>query len=233
MDMKFFQAFFLFLPFCAIANDWVLHCPDHMNNAGQCADHKEQLLIKKHPLIVSRTGDVLIITTQKGKQVELKNDSWGGYHAIALIEQANLLLVRIQYWEGNSHLIVDTEYGYKKEIYGFPTFNKDYTQFATSDYDLTANYNPNILGIYKKHASWKLEYFISPDSWGSSPDSWGSDSPEWIDDNKLVFTKVSPSSKFSEHKREKYMLIKRDGNWWLNPFNKQLQSGAADAAPLN
>ena len=225
MDTKLFQIFILFLPYCAIANDWVLHCPEHINNAGQCADHKEQLLIKKYPLVVSRTGDVLIISTHKGNQVELKNDSWH-YYAIGFIEQANLLLVRIQYWEGNSHLIVDTEYGYKKEIYGFPTFNKDYTQFATSDYDLEANYNPNILGIYKKHASWKLEYFISPDSWGS-------DSPEWIDDNNLTFTKVSFSSKIFEYKKEKYILTKRDGNWWLKPFNKQLQSDAADAAPLN
>ncbi len=195
-----------------------------MNNAGQCAEFKEQLLLKKHPHVVSRVGDVLIITTQKGNQVELKNEGLY-YYATGVIEQAKLVLVRIQYWEGNSHLIVDTEYGYKKEIYGFPTFNQTYTQFATTDYDLDANYNPNILGIYKKYASWKLEYFISPDSWGS-------DSPEWKDDNNLIFTKVS-SPKIFEHIKEKFVLSKRDGNWWLNPFNKQLQPDAANAAPLN
>ncbi len=224
MDSKLFLLFLLSLPVCAIANDWVMNCPDQINNAGQCADYKEQLLIKKYPLVVSRIEDVLLVSTQKGNQVELKNDSWH-YHAIGFIEQANLVLVRIQYWEGNSHLLVDTEYGYKKEIYGFPTFNKNYTQFATTDYDLEASYNPNILGIYKKYASWKLEYFISPDSWGS-------DTPEWVDDNNLIFTKVSLSNNF-ENKREKYMLTKRVGNWWLNPFNKQLQTDAADVAPLN
>jgi len=221
MVTRFCQLILLFLPICAFANDWVLECPEHISNAGRCAAHKEQLLIKKYPSLVSRAGDILQISTKKGNQVELENKSWH-YYAIGYIEQANILLVRTQYWEGNSHLVVDTENGYKKEIYGFPTFNKDYTQFVTTDYDLEAGYNPNILGIYKKYASWRLEYFISPDSWGS-------DSPVWIDDNNLAFTRIS-APQLLEYKRQKYMLTKRNGNWWLRPFNKQLQT---DAAPLN
>jgi hypothetical protein len=224
MDTRFYQSILLFLPICAFASDWVLECPEHISNAGRCAAHKERLLIKKYPLLVSRAGDTLKISTKRGNQVELEDKSWH-YYAIGYIEQANILLVRIQYWEGNSHLVVDTENGYKKEIYGFPTFNKDFTQFVATDYDLEAGYNPNILGVYKKYASWRLEYFISPDSWGS-------DSPVWIDDNNLTFTRIS-APQLLEYKRQKYMLTKRNGNWWLSPFNKQLPTEAADAAPLN
>ena len=198
------------------AGEWEIDCPKDILNAGNCASYKEDFLLKKYPYLISRENGSLIINSKR-KQVALKNGE-EFYYAIGYIPQAELVLVRIQYWEGNSHYVIDTKSGGKWEINGFPAFNTSFTKFVTTDYDLEAQYSPNNLGVFIRNGVWHKEYYLSPPSWGASD-------PVWVNDELIHFKKVTMSSSTFENKYEDFSLYYSDGNWWLSPLNKAKQAG--------
>lgn len=188
------------------AGEWFLSCPQGIDNAAQCAAVEEKKLLQSQSSWLERKAGELVVHTQNGDNKCFHNGA-DHFFAVRYYPKAALLLIRVQYQEGNSYRIVDTRYGYEREIFGFPLFNASYTRFVTTDVDLESQYNPNNLSVYTRQSSWQVQYFIRPQSWGPIE-------PRWIDDNKIAFKK-----KQWDKPAMPYALNYREGNWWLKPYH--------------
>ena len=212
--MKYFAAIFVCLMSSgAFADEWSLTCPEKITNAGQCAAYSEAIILKKYGSWVKRQGAVLSIGPIGGKTVEFKDPQHGGWshYAVRYYKKAGLLLVRVQYTEGNSYTVVNMEHGSQMAIKGFPVFSADSTQFVAVDWDLEAHYNPNVLSVFSKnrYSIWNLQYYIEPEGWGP-------EAPVWVSKTKVKFTKRNAYGK----KPTKAYLIFEDGNWNLKIGNQ-------------
>lgn len=197
----------------AFAGEWSLTCPETITNAGQCAAYSEAIILKKYGSRVKRQGAVLSISPISGKTVEFKDPKHGewSHYAVRYFKKAGLLLVRVQYMEGNSYTVVNMEHGSQMEIKGFPVFSADSTKFVAVDLDLESHYNPNVLSVYarNRHSIWNLQYYIEPLGWGP-------EAPVWVSKTKVNFAKRYAYGK----KPTKAYLIFENGYWNIKIPNK-------------
>lgn len=188
---------------------WVIDCPAELSNVGECAKYKENIVLNRHPDLVSREEGTLTVHSSR-KDVVLKNQSIDSQpYVVGYIPKASLMLIYVQYWEGDTHYVVDTVTGSKQEIQGVPVFNDSFTKFVTAEYDLLAQYSPNILSVFSNRNGWHKEYYVSPETWGA-------DNPVWVSDAQIDFEKITLSNSLDSHYKSDRSLKFSDDNWQLS-----------------
>lgn len=147
----------------------------------------EVALIKTHGNILSRKGEMLEVSTAKGKkQFKTKQDPTGvseniaEYRASAVYK--NLVTISGEYYESHNYIVVDLETGEEFYTWGEPVLNSDETKIISGNTDLEANYTENGLQLFvKRNGSWQLVMEKILDDWGPEDLLWK--------DNETVFCK--------------------------------------------
>jgi hypothetical protein len=204
--------------------DGRFECPD-LRNAQKCAKKYEARFKADNPSLIRREGDELVIKLNDGRHYEIKDEN----HRINVLELADnhqYLVLREQYWEGNTWHLLNLNTGLMLETEGYPLFSPDGQWVVVSQMDLLAGYSPNVLRIYKNIAGMPLVVF---DAHAFGKD-WGPTDVRWEGNSMVRFDYVTlsddyrPGQSDSLYERFPARLKLRDGEWHLL-LNNRINSG--------
>lgn len=188
----------------------VLECPD-LHNGQECAWRFEAALLKAHREVVWKTGEdsPLHVRLLNGKQIDLSNPEEGDYDAVDLQVNGRFLILRDQWFEGNTWLILDRKNEKLTNIGGYPLFSPDQSRFVAIETDLDATYSDTVLDVYRVEGTRIVrEYraFANQDEV-----TWGAFRVTWSGNQTVRFTKRT--------------WVERDWNWEDRPARLVLGGG--------
>jgi len=114
-----------------------------------------------------------------GDTTVLQNDTSGAreYHFFAHMPGINHHLVRVQYPEGNSYLLVNARNGKKAELIGLPYVSPSKKYIIAINQDLIAGHSPNAIQLLKiENDSLAHQFTLDVKGWGPEKIKWLSDS---------------------------------------------------------
>jgi hypothetical protein len=124
-----------------------LECPELLNTQ-LCAEKYEGRLLAYHPDLASRKPGRLQIRLNNGKLFSFK-DKDGSFNLVELSADSAFLILREQFFEGNTWYLLDFRRDVLREIYGYPLFSPDQTKFVAIAEDLEAQYSSTLFDIYE------------------------------------------------------------------------------------
>lgn len=156
---------------------WEKRCQSFTSHES-CAQTMAQNLYKKYASVFSHTGEHLVVKLQSGR-TKLIADATSSYSVVDYIENAHYLVVRQQYTEGNSWLILSLQSGLLTKVEGYPIFSPNYRYFFAWESHLLSAINPPIARIFRSShpvpfPEWKSECEDILD-WKLSDVNWSTD----------------------------------------------------------
>jgi len=127
-----------------------------------------------------------------GSELILENDTTEGFESyidfnyLGTLSSIDYWLVKIVYYEGVGHLLVDKNTGEKIYTYGVPIFSKNNQHFICSSWDLEAGYDPNGMQLFEIEDGKIIEkWTVELDNWGPSQVRWKNDTLIYIEQTRL------------------------------------------------
>lgn len=152
--------------------------------------HRRAKIIEEYLGADDRFGDVfdandstLTLNLLKDSTITLSKWDYSkdyGYNLEHFFRDKQLYLLRIQYSEGNSWMLVNRESGELTYIEGLPYFSPSNTRFVTIGLDMEAGYNMNGIEYfnYSKESISKV--------WQLNILNWGPKNIKWQNDSTLI-----------------------------------------------
>lgn len=199
----------MFAASVANANQWKLECPDLSNSQG-CAMRYEAEVIKNYPLLISKADGKLRIRLKNGGSHEIA-DLVQLHNVVAVIQQAQIAVIREQFGEGNTWHLLSLISGDMTEIAGFPVAspNANYV-FAHEPWD-ESGYNTPKAAIYQiTKGKLKLVWLAKCDL-----NIWGPAKPFWKSNSQLSFTQTKALD-FGEFKEDGIVNITKLKQKWTS-----------------
>jgi hypothetical protein len=172
-------------------------CPAAIQNSHECAKYLENALGRDRPGLFTRKDGQLGIRIGNGK---LKTYTDGKqkvgdethFNIIQYFPSASLAVIHAQYWEGDTHYVLNLNNGLETHIEGYPILSPDKNRIAVYAFDIVANYGPNVLAVYLiKKENLQLEFIAKPTDWGPTK-------VRWLDSKRLSFAKTWYDSNMNE-----------------------------------
>lgn len=165
-------------------------CKD-ISNSYECAQKIEKYQINRYKNLVTREKDKLLLKLDNGEQLTLEDIDKEGrsegvvwYSFRELLEDLNVYVIHIQYYEGGEYMLINKNNGEKIKIVGKVKVSPDKQRLVSYNVDLEAGYSPNgfqIIRLLNDH--FIKEYELIQDEWGPS-------NVKWINKNELEFEKT-------------------------------------------
>ena len=177
-------------------------CPESIQNSLECAIYLEKILKTKNPQLFTRTDSRLEIRLANGAFKTYFDDKQKvgegtSYNIIQYYPDAALAVIHAQYWEGNTHYVLNLNNGQQTHIEGYPILSPDKKRIVVYALDLDAGYGPNILAIYLiQNDMLLLEFVVKPTDWGPSQ-------VRWLNSKQVSFAKTWYDSKMNERTETK------------------------------
>lgn len=195
-------------------------CPE-LDNQQECAIKFEKLFLDAHPGFVSQDEKFLRIRSKAGRYVLLRNgdpevfpDSSCPRNVLELQGNGKFLVMREQFFEGNTWQLLDLRNGKLTETFGYSLFSPSGARFVAASEDLDAGYSDTVLDIYQVSASGIKRTFraIQPKEPG-----WAARDIRWDGEDTIRFLQVkySPASPTGFEEIPAYLLY-RNGSWELH-----------------
>ena len=155
---------------------------DSFGNWHENAMKVEKYLTGKYKDHFSRKGNVLTLKLANGKTLALneKNNVGESYSFENYFPEIDYYLIRVQYDEGNTYLLVNRKNGYKKYVFGQIRVSPSQTQIASVNSDFEAGYSENgiqLFAIQGDTLACKFQATIDA--------NWGPANIKWINENQL------------------------------------------------
>lgn len=172
-------------------------CPESIRNSQECAIYLEKIIETKNPQLFTRKDSRLDIRLANGglkTYIDDKQKVGEGtiYNLIQYFPDAALAVIHAQYWEGDTHYVLNLNNGQQTHVEGYPILSPDKKRIAVYALDLVAGYGPNILAIYLIQSdNLLLEFVVKPTDWGASQ-------VRWVDSKRVSFAKTWYDSKMNE-----------------------------------
>lgn len=125
--------------------------------------------------LLLNTGDSLMLIDDHEKVEQ--------YSFIAHLPRINYYLIKVQYPEGNSYMIVNSNNGFKKYIPGLPFVSISGNKILAVNPDLVAGHTPNVLQLLTLNADSLVTNFTL------HVKNWGPDKVKWTSDTSLILQK--------------------------------------------
>lgn len=132
-------------------------CPG-VNNLQECAIQHEEAFLRKNNGLAVREESGWKIQLLDGQDFRIADENQR-YNLLELAARGRFLVIRQQWYEGNSWQLLDRKTGILTEISGYPLFSPNLTKFVAASEDLDAQYSATVLDVYSVDASGvKLEF---------------------------------------------------------------------------
>lgn len=161
---------------------------------------------------VSRHGCRLTFRDSTGRpeltleDVLREGDGWVLHRYRGRIPGLGADLVERSFYEGGAYLLIFPG-GAPIGVAGPPLLSPDGTRFVTWQMDLVAEYDPNILQIWRRTPGGaRLELAVTSEDWGPSD-------VEWLDGASLRFRQNFPNEDINDPTQRVATLRLRDGRW--------------------
>lgn len=140
---------------------------------------------------VRRDGRFLFLETHDGRELRFQDQAPGNwtpsYFYYDVVPALDAYVLRAQYYEGNSWLLVSRETGARTELSGLPVVSPGKSRFVTGSYDMVADYNPNEVVV------WAIGEVGTPEeAWKTEPEEWGPTFLHWLSPSKFRVRCESP-----------------------------------------
>lgn len=162
-------------------------------------------VFRSHCRLVFRVvgGDTTVFTDDQSEGDHTVNYTYLGSVG------AGFDLVRIGYYEGGTYMLVGAT-GDLTYVAGPPTFSPDSTRFASLSIDLEAEYEPNVLEIWRLEGHHpRLEIAIKSEEWGPSD-------PRWFSASRLTFIQNFPTDSLNTYRKLHAQLVRGASGWALS-----------------
>jgi hypothetical protein len=189
----------------------ILSCPE-LSNTHECAIHVESQLTANVPNIFSTDSGGFAIRMLDGTSQRL-NDENDLMNIVDISPDKRFLVVREQFYEGNTWHIFDRQTGNLTHIGGYPLFSPNNLSFVAVEQDLDAGYSPNRMAIYRV-AGGVIE---EESDLLSEDDTWGPGFTSWIDNETVRFEMVSLDTSDladGDPYRSQFCVAKRTDQGW-------------------
>lgn len=160
----------------------------------------EDYLIKDCSVEIEIDSLSRIVRFQNGqKQILTPNYTFdeAGYTYEKEFKDLDLLLFRVQWFEGNNYFLFNTKTGEKTYTIGRVYFNPDNTLLISINDDIDPGYSENGFQLFKIEKNGSLK-----EIWKFSP-SWAPENIKWIDSSNLIVSGYY----YSEQEDWKYKRI--------------------------
>ena len=129
--------------------------------------------------------DQLGLLLENGDTAILKHDTTKAehYQFFVHLPQINYHLVRVQYPEGNSYLLVNARTGKKTSIIGLPYISPSKQYIIAANEDLIAGHSANALQLLKIEKDSLANQFILDIK------GWGPEKIKWLSDSSFIIQK--------------------------------------------
>lgn len=187
-------------------------CKDS-SNSYECAQKIEKYQIKRYKNIVIRQNNRLLLKLSNRRQLILEDIDKEGegtvlYSFRELLEDLNIYVIHIQYYEGGKYMLINKNSGEKINIVGKIKVSPDKQRLVSYNVDLEARYCPNGFQIIRLlNDRFVKEYELIQDEWGPS-------NVKWISNSKLEFEKTGWQGESLEI-IGKVNYIYKDNKWIL------------------
>ena len=172
-----------------------------IDNSESAAGKIEKYLYKKtEGKYFKRSGKNLTLFLENGKKLVLTNpgtpeddgDEYEGYSFEHFFEKNNFYLIRVQYYEGSAHMLVDRKSGAKEYIIGIPYFSPSGKRVLAISMDLEAAYDANGVQLLTlRDGSIKSEFILEPSSWGPVAAKWLNEHEVLLEKETIQYDKSS------------------------------------------
>lgn len=189
----------------------ILSCPD-LGNMQECAIRVESQLTAKLPNVFSVNLGGFAIHMLDGTFQRLDNEN-DLLNIVDISPDTRFLVVREQFYEGNTWHIFDRQTGNLMNIGGYPLFSPNNLSFVVMEQDLDAGYSPNRMAIYRVADSVVEE----ESSLLREGDTWGPGVTSWIDNKTIRFEMVwlaASGLTDGDPYRKKFCIAKRTDQGW-------------------
>ena len=162
-------------------------CEKKGANSHECARAIEELALQRPGSAARRNDEILEIRTTKGytafhDAISESNNSVA-YSYLGYLEQIKSHVVHVQYYEGNSFLILDYNVASKAYAAGFPIVSPDNQRFLSIYQDAYGEFGGTHIEMWSVNASGSTrEATFQP--------SWMPVSAVWLDANKFEIAKL-------------------------------------------
>ncbi|MEW6621105.1 MAG: hypothetical protein AB1422_17530 [bacterium] len=158
-------------------------------NSYECAQKLEKYQLNRYKNFVIRQSDRLLLKLDNGGQLTLEDiDKEGNetelYTFRELLENLNIYVIQIHYYEGGEYMLINKNSGEKIKIVGKIKVSPDKQRLVSYNVDLEAHYCPNgfqIIRLLNDHFVEEYQLII---------DEWGPSNVKWISNTKLEFEKI-------------------------------------------
>lgn len=165
-----------------------------IDNSFACARAVEKRMLARNQPSIRRDGRRLAINVANGKTVTFvdtrdpNNADGVSYSYIGTLVDVSEHVVEVQYYEGNSYLLVNTKSGSQTSSVGMPVASPSGGHVVATSVDLEAMYNPTAIQIWKVtpdglEAAYKHEFA------DVGEDVWGPGEPTWRSNRRIRFQK--------------------------------------------
>lgn len=173
-------------------------------NSHDLALAHERLLKEKYKSIFSTTDSILTIKMKDGsnKSFPRVGDTEKGIYSFdSYFQEIDLVLLYVQYYEGNEYYLLYRKTGEGLFLIGKPYFSKDYSRFIAINCDLDASYTTNGIALYTLEGDRIKQEFIAEVS------PWGPQKAMWVDDNNIILEVGYPTPSDKSSYFQKYLLM--------------------------
>ena len=158
-----------------------------LSNTFDCARAMEALIVARAttPKLRRQEG-ALEFTLADGRLTRFIDDTGEDpvlYSYVGFVKSPALHVIEMQFFEGNSFVLVNDATGMKTYVHGLPIPSPCGKRVLATSIDLEAGYGPTAIGIWEKQAhGLEMEYYHSLGSV-----DWGPASARWHGESRIVF----------------------------------------------
>jgi len=187
-------------------------CPKAIIMYGACDLFFELQLSEEYPALFSRNGPTLRVRLADGTEkifVDVRDQNKSvndikGYNFVQYYPDIGYAVIKIGFWEGYTHILLNMRTGEETEIVGDAVPSPNKKRIAVRNADIGAGYTSNVLTVYQVQTEGLTVEF---------EEAWPVGDLHWINDEEISFTWVSwKSDKVHEEiKKLRYRGVNKNG----------------------
>ena len=179
----------------------------------------ERIALQGSTSTVSRDGYDLRILIGDGRSIVLHDDTTSGlpfvlHRYTGHVNAIRSYLIELLRYEGGSYLLVDDSTGASTRIPGPPIVSPDSIRFATLSWDVGADYDPNLIEI------WRIEQRKPKREFSHESETWGPSDAVWQDSANVEFVENSGDSPIGPFRRVRARLSRQGFTWTLSSIRQ-------------
>lgn len=193
-------------------------CSPEIKNSHECAQYREEKLLKTYGNLFERNKEKLIINIKNGDKKTYENppdtisvdDAVSGmwFSAVEYNEKVNYLTIHVQLYEGDGYKLLNVTNGKDFYVGGLPVLSPDgHHFFVAGD---CSDYTDNYFALYEVRPEIINKIFDASNS------VCGVDKPRWINNSKITFLKMDDLT--GRDSGEMKLSVKENQGWAIEAY---------------